>query len=130
MYNVRREGVLGSGSPRALWRFARSGRTGPAGHHRAPRRAIHVAKRVHNAASFGEAVFRVAGSGCRQWPMDLDALENRGQVPSSRRTTKDPVILLDTNAVIWITRNHRRTRTLARTPRLYVSPATLLEVQM
>jgi PIN domain nuclease of toxin-antitoxin system len=40
------------------------------------------------------------------------------------------VILLDTNAVIWITRNHPRARRLARTPRLYVSPVTLLEVQM
>jgi PIN domain nuclease of toxin-antitoxin system len=41
-----------------------------------------------------------------------------------------PVILLDTNAVIWLDQHHARTRRLARSPsRLYVSPATLLELQ-
>jgi PIN domain nuclease of toxin-antitoxin system len=39
------------------------------------------------------------------------------------------VILLDTNAVVWIVRNHRRTRRLAAQPALSVSPATLLELQ-
>lgn len=41
------------------------------------------------------------------------------------------VILLDTNAVIWLDQNHRRARALARSAsRLFVSPATLLELQM
>jgi len=41
------------------------------------------------------------------------------------------VILLDTNAVIWLDQNHRRVRALARSAsRLLVSPATLLELQM
>ncbi len=41
------------------------------------------------------------------------------------------VILLDTNAVIWLDQNHRRVRALARSSsRLLVSPATLLELQM
>ena len=41
------------------------------------------------------------------------------------------VILLDTNAVIWLDQNHRRVRALARSKsRLLVSPATLLELQM
>lgn len=41
------------------------------------------------------------------------------------------MILLDTNAVIWLDQNHRRARTLARSAsRLLVSPATLLELQM
>lgn len=41
------------------------------------------------------------------------------------------MILLDTNAVIWLDQNHRRVRTFARTAsRLLVSPATLLELQM
>jgi PIN domain nuclease of toxin-antitoxin system len=40
------------------------------------------------------------------------------------------LILLDTNALIWMLVNHPRTRVLARSPRLYVSPASLLEVQM
>jgi PIN domain nuclease of toxin-antitoxin system len=40
------------------------------------------------------------------------------------------VILLDTNALIWLNANHRRTRTLAgRHDALFVSPATLLELQ-
>ena len=40
------------------------------------------------------------------------------------------MILLDTNAVIWLDQNHPRTRPLARTGRLFVSPATLLELQL
>jgi PIN domain nuclease of toxin-antitoxin system len=40
------------------------------------------------------------------------------------------VILLDTNAVIWMDRNHPRTRKLARAARLLVSPATVLELQL
>lgn len=41
------------------------------------------------------------------------------------------MILLDTNALIWLDRNHARTRKLARSPaRLLVSPATLLELQL
>jgi PIN domain nuclease of toxin-antitoxin system len=40
------------------------------------------------------------------------------------------VILLDTNAVIWLDQSHRRARALTRaTSSLYVSPATLLELQ-
>ncbi|HUE89794.1 MAG TPA: PIN domain-containing protein [Vicinamibacterales bacterium] len=40
------------------------------------------------------------------------------------------MILLDTNALIWLLRDHPRTRQLARAPRLYVSPASLLELHM
>lgn len=41
------------------------------------------------------------------------------------------MILLDTNAVIWLDQNHKRVRALARSvSRLLVSPATLLELQM
>jgi PIN domain nuclease of toxin-antitoxin system len=41
------------------------------------------------------------------------------------------VILLDTHAVIWLDQNHPRTRKLARlTSTLFVSPATLLELQL
>jgi PIN domain nuclease of toxin-antitoxin system len=40
------------------------------------------------------------------------------------------VILLDTNALIWLEQGHRRARTLAgRGKRLYISPASLLELQ-
>ena len=41
------------------------------------------------------------------------------------------MILLDTNAVIWLDQNHARTRKLSRSALpLLVSPATLLELQM
>ena len=39
------------------------------------------------------------------------------------------MILLDTHAVIWLMQGHRRARPLQELPRLYVSPATGLEVQ-
>jgi PIN domain nuclease of toxin-antitoxin system len=39
------------------------------------------------------------------------------------------VILLDTNALLWLQAGHRRTRTLERWgQRLYVSPVSLLEI--
>jgi PIN domain nuclease of toxin-antitoxin system len=42
-----------------------------------------------------------------------------------------PVILLDTNALLWLDRNHPRSRPLTRQRRrLYVSPASLLEIQL
>lgn len=41
------------------------------------------------------------------------------------------LILLDTNALIWLDQGHRRVRALARgTQRLYISPASLLELQV
>jgi PIN domain nuclease of toxin-antitoxin system len=58
--------------------------------------------------------------------MDLGLERWRAEVPGAT-----VVILLDTNAVIWLDQNHRRTRRLARSAaRLLVSPATLLELQM
>jgi PIN domain nuclease of toxin-antitoxin system len=40
------------------------------------------------------------------------------------------VILLDTNALIWLQQGHARTARLARSrARLYLSPASLLEIQ-
>lgn len=39
------------------------------------------------------------------------------------------MILLDTNAVIWLHQGHRRGRPLVRAGRLYVSPASLFELQ-
>ena len=37
--------------------------------------------------------------------------------------------LLDTNALIWLQQGHRRARPLIHAPRLYLSPATVLELQ-
>ena len=39
------------------------------------------------------------------------------------------MILLDTNALIWLQLGHRRARPLNRAPRLYISPASVLELQ-
>ena len=39
------------------------------------------------------------------------------------------VILLDTHAVIWMAQGHRRVRLLDRFPRIYLSPASVLEVE-
>jgi PIN domain nuclease of toxin-antitoxin system len=39
------------------------------------------------------------------------------------------VILLDTHAVIWLARGHKRTAPVERYARLYVSPVSLLEIQ-
>jgi PIN domain nuclease of toxin-antitoxin system len=39
------------------------------------------------------------------------------------------VILLDTHAAIWLVQGHRRARPLEDLPRLYLSPATVLELQ-
>ena len=39
------------------------------------------------------------------------------------------VILLDTNALIWIEQRHPRARSLADRGRVYVSPASVLELQ-
>jgi PIN domain nuclease of toxin-antitoxin system len=41
-----------------------------------------------------------------------------------------PLILLDTNALIWLWRGHRRVRPLATAGRLFASPASILELQM
>lgn len=38
------------------------------------------------------------------------------------------MILLDTNAVIWVVTNHRRARTLRHASRLSISPASVLEL--
>jgi len=40
------------------------------------------------------------------------------------------VILLDTNALIWLHQRHRRTRHLENHATLYASPASLLELQI
>lgn len=40
------------------------------------------------------------------------------------------MILLDTNALLWLQGRHKRSRPLSRwTGRLYISPANLLEIQ-
>lgn len=64
--------------------------------------------------------------------MDVDAHLFRGvalQPPTSGQALT--VILLDTNALIWMARSHPRAEPLRRERRpLYVSPACLLELQL
>jgi PIN domain nuclease of toxin-antitoxin system len=58
--------------------------------------------------------------------MDLDVEGRRSDV----RVEATSLILLDTNAVIWLHRGDRRAATLAQwSTRLYASPATILELQ-
>lgn len=40
------------------------------------------------------------------------------------------MILLDTNALIWLHQHHRRARTLEKQATLYASPASILELQI
>ena len=40
------------------------------------------------------------------------------------------MILLDSNAVIWLLKGHPRTRALERAAQLYLSPSTVLEMQI
>jgi PIN domain nuclease of toxin-antitoxin system len=50
--------------------------------------------------------------------------------PEIQRSTAAPVILLDTNALIWLEQGRPRARRLADgSKRLHVSPANLLELQ-
>jgi PIN domain nuclease of toxin-antitoxin system len=58
--------------------------------------------------------------------MDVEA---GGEGPGVRRETEAAVILLDTHAAIWIVQGHRRARPLKRYPRIYLSPASVLEIQ-
>jgi len=58
--------------------------------------------------------------------VDVEARQERDGI---RAAAEEAVILLDTHAVIWIAQGHRRVRELARLPRLFISPATVLEIQ-
>jgi PIN domain nuclease of toxin-antitoxin system len=59
----------------------------------------------------------------------MDVAGGRREGDAVRATTEAAVILLDTHAVIWLLQRHRRSRPLERLPRLYLSPATVLELQ-
>ncbi|RPH59617.1 MAG: PIN domain-containing protein [Acidobacteria bacterium] len=57
-------------------------------------------------------------------------LELDRQVSPIRQTRRVAVILLDTNALLWLHREHPRSRPLRETfQRLYLSPASILELQ-
>lgn len=59
--------------------------------------------------------------------MDMDVGSSRRPL---RAPAPGPMILLDTNALIWLDQAHRRVRRLAaREQRTYISPASLLELQ-
>lgn len=56
-------------------------------------------------------------------------MEGGRQGPRVRAPAEAAVILLDTHAAIWIAQRHRRVRPLERFARLYLSPASVLEIQ-
>jgi PIN domain nuclease of toxin-antitoxin system len=53
--------------------------------------------------------------------------EERRRVPATPRA---PMILLDTNALIWLLQGHRRAAALQSKARLNISPASVLELQL
>lgn len=52
-----------------------------------------------------------------------------GSERSELRAAEAAVILLDTHAAIWLAKGHKRARSLERFPRIYLSPASVLEIQ-
>jgi PIN domain nuclease of toxin-antitoxin system len=63
--------------------------------------------------------------------MDLDLDEEGPAVHAAQAWSgHGAVILLDTNALIWLSRGHRRVRHLAAAGRLFASPASILELQI
>jgi PIN domain nuclease of toxin-antitoxin system len=54
-----------------------------------------------------------------------------GRRAALQRTAETALILLDTNALLWLHRGHPRARRLTRAAgKLYVSPASVLELQL
>jgi PIN domain nuclease of toxin-antitoxin system len=61
--------------------------------------------------------------------VDLDAHAERIALYTTQ-TAEAAVILLDTNALIWLHQGHRRARPLTALRRLFASPITILELQV
>ncbi len=77
-----------------------------------------------------------AAKARQQFSLLLDAAERGEPVIVERRgvrfriRARTPLILLDTNALLWLQGRHKRSRPLSRwAGRLYISPASLLEIQ-
>ena len=58
--------------------------------------------------------------------MDVEGELERGDICAAAEAA---VILLDTHAAIWIAQKDRRVRALHRFARIYLSPASVLEIQ-
>jgi PIN domain nuclease of toxin-antitoxin system len=61
--------------------------------------------------------------------MDLD-LDEEGAPVHATPHAEAALILLDTNALIWLWQAHPRARRLGSTGRLFASPASILELQI
>ncbi len=98
------------------------------GRHRPARRAVRPACGAGGPPSACPSVpLRVYRSRSSRGAVDLGVVEDRLAFPRS----STQVILLDTNALLWIHAKHRRAAPLFRTAqRLYLSPASLLELQL
>src|SRR5262245_39563193 len=104
--------------------------SGRAGSDRAPRCTLRHPQREKDRP-WPSPPARRGMDGCRRHERPVDVgMDVEG--PALLATEVAPaVILLDTNAVLWLDRNHPRARPLARwAGRLYVSPASLLEIQL
>jgi PIN domain nuclease of toxin-antitoxin system len=63
--------------------------------------------------------------------VDVDAGTRAIALHAAGGATAQDMILLDTNALIWLAQGHRRIRPLlSGSRRLYASPASLLELQL
>ena len=109
-------------------RSAGRGRSGPAGHHRAERRYLSPVGGAPTPACLESVTLdRDPRFGSRGRELDVGVDVRRSDVQASPAA----VILLDTNALFWVDQHHPRARGLLRAGTvLYVSPASLLELQL
>jgi len=77
-----------------------------------------------SSTSDSKARHRDPGSGGCEWGLDLALREGWFVLQAAGQG----VILLDTNALLWVYTGHARGRTLARASGLYISPVSLLEL--
>src|SRR5262249_11209832 len=106
---------------------ARRSRARRRGRHRAAWCAVLHSRRARESCpAYAQAARRHRRSCGGGWRMDVEVEARR----SDLLIKAAPLILLDTNAVIWLHRGDRRAVALAgRAARLYASPATILELQ-
>src|SRR6266571_4357524 len=122
------EALYRGAAPGAACRRARRSGTGRRRRHRAAWRPLRAAGRAHAAAPSHSALRnRDTRPGRRTGSVGV-GLDARGV--AAAWSPPRPVILLDTNALIWVEQGRGRVRSLVRSHRrLYVSPANLLELQ-
>ena len=132
MYVVQHEALYGRQSQTTVFPSPRHSRTRRVCHHRAsggpfsyPNGATVNAQGCFTPCSED----RVRGSGSRCWPLELGLGTREFTLRLCKART--PLILLDTNALLWLQGRHKRSRPLSRwAGRLYISPASLPDVSL